>query len=983
MAFGAEPADALTPDRETRVTLNRYLPQIIQPLFTFDKDSSEFAKSTQPASILSNGSPKLEFVPGVGLQLRNIARSAANVFERTGAQTAYTGSLVALAPGFSFFDRFRQETLVDVAYTDAPLTGGAMLQKRVAASASWHSELTADAAAFPPPFEADDVTDIDRVLKTVDVHEPGTALQFYFFAPGAGTNTRTGIVRFYFTGPAGSDNVLKGFGQYCIKCLGDGAAILYERGFAYGTTTLTWARRLVFHYTNVVTSGAGYTITVDADAYQDCSTGSWKGRRISFGISQGRTGGAMIDLLIKNMITAIGGVAAGKTHDLANEFVVYECPLLTNEPVQPAPVRIDARRDCRIGILATPAAYETSGTLQDDAFTLPFIPTDDEPFYLEWYANIPTGCTAVAKLYDAATDTELADGTVTISDCLGGQKRYTVPGTFPSTYYVRLTLTGTGTKTPTVTKWRVTRAAVVDTPVATEVVFPEARAAAPSVALRVAGDVSIGGASDNPQSDTATVVLTDLKPISSAITQRSGTPIEIAVFKPSDNTLISVLHSGIIGRPDSQPFANADSSASGAYPSLGNFEVTMHSAGQWARVKRHLLPERMALWDQSAQKPSKVTDALTQMLEASGYLGYLDIPDKPIRLFGQSQEQLIVEPDTPVAELCQTLAHDYLGAYFIWDANAGTDGLWRLKTKPIAPYKILCRFVYGSHPGSLKIPVHLLSYGNATVDGETVPIIPMLREGPQDPGYRRHTEPPEGNSVTVYGAASSAVAAQGAGRLSQTWINFASYNALKIASGDPGYPDFANDPNALGEHVPIHIYDASLNTQGAVDFVCRRVAEYAGFARDVIRFKAPLIFVDDADDDLQTNVRPLRIGDAVQTSINSTIETWIVTRCSPQYTQDIYQTAEYELVTHSQITTYGIPMGALTPLKLEQKWKKMGARAATGLPKNARTGFAAARSVSVGHSQWMGLPMLAANRIQDIDPGSPTFGEFLFMVDYE
>lgn len=984
----------LTPDRETRITFDSYRRKVLQSAWAHDRQAGEMHRVPAHALVVGDIPRTVTYLPGVGMRMRSYHDDPHAVFELAGGvgSDLINPTKSMLAAGFYEIDLWKAKVLTGVAYTGVPVSGGHALQKRVGPGASWAMRNDADQTAFPSPFPGDDIVDLDRVLVTYDVHNPTVGLQFWFVVPSVQANGMGPIATIYFTGPAGGSALFRGYGQYAAKFFGSGIAKLYERGRNIESGVDVWARRDEFQFSLVMAPGQWCGVTIESNTHEDCSTGEWNGSRIVFGSIAPGSGflASTLSMLRSLAISVISGME--QAFDARKGTHIYSVPIYPGAVVHDAPVRLDIRRDARVIVSALNLKYITAGTFDEETITLPFraMPppsgVDDEPITIEWYGNTPYATTLTAAIHDAETGDELPDGETTITDCLGGQRVYPTPAGGYRKIFVRYTFAGTGTNSAILTHRRIYRDAVTEEPDGDEITIDSGETRDDGTLLsRSWSDISCEGPSEDAQGDTAAFTIADFAPEDDSIQIKAGTPIKLAVYRPSDDTLLSILHRGILGRPMITPMTG-DDDADG-YPGPGNASIRHTSMGEFARLRRRLAPERMALWDQEAQKPMKVTDVVVWLLKNAGE-SVMDVPDLPIRLFGVQQEHLIIEPSTPVADLIQQLLFDYLSAYLIFDPNSGSerDGMWRVVRRPKPPYRTLARFTR-EHPGASKLSTDLDAYGTSTIDGRTVGHIPILSINGQ-PSERRTVEAPEGNRVTVYGSApngSIVTATQGAAQLTQTAWNTKSYNVLNLNPGDDGYPVSTGNPEYLGEEVPIEVFDASLNTQGAVDWVCRRISEFAFPSRTRLTFIAPLVFIADEDDPYQINPRPLRFGDCVQV-LNRDGVTWddyVVSKVSPTYGHDVMQIAVYDLVTTTRVSEYHTPVSSLSKLKVGKVLGARAARTATGQPAHSGRGFALNRQMSIGHSTWMGLPTLDAPEIQNMDPDSATFGDFLTMMDYE
>jgi len=413
-------------------------------------------------------------------------------------------------------------------------------------------------------------------------------------------------------------------------------------------------------------------------------------------------------------------------------------------------------------------------------------------------------------------------------------------------------------------------------------------------------------------------------------------------------------------------------------PYKGNWkDYNVPCVGEWRRLADVLAPRRFTFFDRANDRPFKVTDAIRQLLSIAYPDTMIDVPDRPITLFSVTNQQFIIEPGDSVLPVIVRLASEYLGGWLVFDENAGTYGMWRILEQKLPTYNNLVRF-RPDHAGTGIITTVDGAYGTDTVGSQTV-LKTFIAHG-----ITSTTERPEGNCVAVFGgAAQESAASQGlnnSAMLVQVVYNVNSYNFLNLGSGDDGYPTPTANPDYLGYYAPIKVYDATLSTPEAVNWVARRVFQYACFGRKVLRFKAPLVLVTDSTDTEQVNPRPLRFYDPVQVWNGTSYDQYIVRDCSYTYTKDHIQMADYELVTTSVIDEFG----AVPPVKndIDQLMKLMKRSVFGSSP---WTQFFSSQQKQFGgySSDWMALPEPTIEPIQDLDNTSGTFGQFLPSIDFD
>ena len=961
----------ITRYRSTEVTFDGHLPEVVQEWFAYERRADAMAKGRTAEK--SN----VVLLPGAGWVLKPYIFDPGKTHETSagegGIQSVGAG-LMQVAASVAEFDTFRDPSLTGVTLSGAASGGSPMWQKRLSAGANWNSALDEDQKAYPSPNTSEDVAPMDRVAKTSGNFYPDDAVLLRFYVPGSPVTASGPLVTLYFTGPAGDDDAATGCGQYALKLNGDGLAVVYERKVGVLSSSM-WQKRHSFRWCPPqAVYAAMHSIAVGSDTVHLSSPDRYVGRRIYFRTSMGPT--TRSNTLLENLI-----VAAVDAIDSRSGFFdsVYDVPRLTQAATEVAPVRIDARRDVRVIAQVQKATYPTSGSLTDDVFSLSFFPTTDELFYVEWYATTPSGCAVDVKMYDADTDVELSNGTVTISDELGGQKTYT-PNDRQRNYYLKATLTGDGSKTPLLTEVRLFRNPVVETsPATTPKTFPTARTGLPKDAIRT---VNVSGPGDDPSHETMSLTVQDFVGGLDFLKVRSGMPVVVKTTYDANGSNKSVLFRGFVQNArGSKKFGGGRN-----YPDPWAYEWDVSAVGQWRRLQEHLAPKRFVWFDQSAGAPYKVTDAITLLIKSTGVpAADIDVADLPLRLFSQDGQDLVLEPGTPISDVIVRLAFDYLGAYIVFDANAGTNGKWRLLQAKEAPYNVLARFEH-AHPGNGKV----YADGAYADDTDTSPggnTQTIKRTFIRRKTLEHWVEPPEGNIVSVFGGARNAGAQaqghQGFALLTQVLVNVAGYDFLNLGSAHAKYPD-VEGADYLGRMVPIQVYDPSLSTQEAVDWVCKRIYRAACFSHKYLSFEAPLILVTDADDAEQTNPRPLRFYDIVEVrnEANDGYDKYIVASCSPAYTRDKVQMARYTLVTTSNLEQFA-SVQINEGLGRWRRAENYAAKRREGKTGRSPLGANSQAQARNAFADWMEQPEKGSAAIQDLDPASDTFGDVYWTLDFD
>lgn len=935
----------VTSNRNLRVTLDEHLPSVTQPFISMERGAVQMGIT--PLSEKTN----VHYLPGIGWALKANQFDRGKVQELTSAQSGVLGISNWLAHSSAVeFDSFRQQSLTGVSY-DAGVqsSGSPFIKKDVGSGNSWDANDVADVAAFPQPEPSEDTTDMDRFLVLDSNHEPTDALTLTFYVPGGALQSSGALLTFYFSGPAGSDDSVVGIGQYALKLIGSGLARLFEFDGA------EWTLRHIFRWAQSdVVFGATHTLAIVTNC---ADTSGYPGSVISmFPLTvveqSGDPGGSVV--------RAYASLAASqlRLQDAEKNGFIYRVPRKTIVPATIGPLRIDVRRDVRVQLQVSKATYPDSGVLFDDVITIPCYPDDSEPFYLDWWGQVPDGTTLTGSLYDAGTGLELSGEAVTVTDKNGGQKTYT-PNVGQRHYRVKIEFEtdSTNTKTPVLTHFTLSRAATFDTPGVAPVTSPQQDSNSlfrhTPTAFTIQGDNLDGGGRG------ADLVFEDIAGEVDILSDRGGIPIKIDTTYDSGGSNRSVLFRGYIASAEGGRVTGGD-----RYGGSNRRKYTVSCNGEWARLQEALVPQRYSWGNVETDSFSKITDIIRILLRTAYPSDMVNIPDRDIRLFSTSQDSYITEPGGRVLDVVQQFARDYLGSQVIFDDNAGTNGSWRLLEAKVAPYTSVARF-YQTPPEG-KLAAYDGTYGVTTV-GDQERVNTFVQKGT----WQRHLERAEGNFVCVVGGT------DGGARLSQIAVNVDSYNFLNLGSMDAGYPD-GSHADYIGRFVPIYIVDQTITTQGGVDWLTRRVYDFACHSRTRLSFEAPLILITDSDDAEQTNPRPLRTYDVVDVEeYDGSFVQYIVASVDIQIEKAHISMATYHLIRPSNMAEKAV----LPTSKSVARGMMRSAQQATGFGLQSNTNSSNNRDVKVDNL--MVMPELPADPIQDLDPTSGTFGDFYYMLDFD
>lgn len=860
-------AKGTTPGRKTVVTIDHPVFAVQQPAWWADLDYGLIGNASFP-------SMNVVMAGGIGWRLKEYQASLYYSHETSAADDAVYAMDVPTptAGGSGVFLKATQRAPSELTGVDVSrlrVSGDNFYQKKVADGDSWGVRLSADATAFPAPPDSDPdaddpapLVDMDRLAVSPLNHRPDEAFVFRFLTPGKPGDSSAEVARVYFTAIPGYNNQdkahgSKGNGHMSLHFFEDGTAYLNEE-----REDLTWAaRKKLYWHRAGEAAGTMHVVSIESDAAFDPATGLWTGTSIQFTFRSAPAG--------PRSFTDLRAATVDFADGLFHTAETYTIPKLAGS-VQPQleKIRVDVRRDIRAQFQVARHKYRPTGTLFTYPQKVPFqvyaTPDAMLPIYVTISGVIPPECSVNIGL--VCQDTGAACTLVsTQTDWIAGTKTGTyfqmgfTPVSDTSLYYAIIILNSSadGFKTPIVKRVSFVRNPVIKMTAATPVTAPIVQA------------FSVSGPSMDPSHETATLVLPDPKGLLARLDKRSDIPVRIEVqYDPEDATKTSTLFQGrIIKAPKS---IKGPKTTGSTYPvsRWGIYRPTC--LGEWARLSGRTTPKvyNFAGEGPDGKAPYKVTDMVRALLQGAGYVDHqIDVPDLGIRLFVQDGKagQLRVEPFTDIVPLIVELVRQYLGAYFLFDANAtnGGDpdlkaGCWRLIVPPSPPYRVLCNFVFGGNTGAVTAPE---SYPDDPVNEAKTTFI---RKWTVEP----YVEPAQGNYVIVDGVASAGDG--GTSDQKQTKqgpvIRHVIYNWPAADFGqqdtaypqpDPDHPDYTD-----GCPKPIHVSDPKLSTEEAVAFLARRIFDNT-HARKISPFEAPLVLVTDPDDPLQVRPRPLRFGDLV------------------------------------------------------------------------------------------------------------------------
>ena len=972
----------ITPNRKTIVTFDDPLPSPMQRAFAFDKEADEMALG--PASIQTD----VHNVPGVGWRLKGIQFDPGNVSEsndgNAGILTKASGELQT-ADGIEEFDTYRQALeLTGVSYSpDVPASGSPAIQKRVEAGGSFEKRLDADETSFVKPGSSEDPTDMDRIAVTSADHLPDGSIHIRFFIPGGVEFTGRNLITLYFTGPAGSTEADLGNGQYALKLYIDGTAILAERitDDLNATTVPTdidnWDARKIFQFAEShQVAGRSHFLSIVSDAAPEVSgSGGFSGKKIVFFFSSVKANSRRLQGVLR------AGVMRGARQDSSDNPTYYVPRRHNRIATQPAPLRMDVRRDMRPIIQLMKTTYPTVGVLRDDAIILPYrlAPGDgDDAIDLEVFGTFPPGTDVVPRLLNSS-GTEFAGGVPTIDTQSIKAIRYPVPvGLDERDVSIELQLSGDGSNTPTVRFYGINRATTFETPVSSPKECPD-READPAIFRTEITSAEVTLPAREMGEERATIEVADLADDLSVLRTRGKVPVRIELEYDeigSRTTIfrgyaINVRGERLLGKDPSRVFPSPEARA-----------YTIECAGEWTRLAEAQAPTRFTWQTESGGELDnyRITDIISVLLRIAYPIDRILIDSVDVRLLSSDPDAYRLEVGSPIDAVVQEFAKDYLGGWVYFDPSAGVDGLWRLGLPKAPDAQVLTRF-WIDHPGDGIHAVDYRSYPDVIQGDQTVKQT-FIRRGT----LVEWAEPPEANKVEVYGSASEEAATESgqssAMQLSQVAYNLSSYNPFNLDSSDPNYPDPAH-PDYLGREVAVRVYDAKLTSQKAVDWVCRRIFDLSCHTVYRYKFEAPLILVEDASDAQQVRPRPLRFFDFVEVqNMEGDWERWVVASVRILNSKHTMQMAEYELARPSNLDQLnGLFRADGASTRRKDALIMFGNRIA-GMADSSKMPTSTTKQASTNQGNWTGLPAIATADVQVLDTSDPNFGKFYFIPGF-
>lgn len=882
-------ATAITPNRALAVTFD--IPETVPQEFPvyFHRGASEIQpQDTEDVSRRSSGVWTLTPLNGLG--------------GRYGPETSvYEGAIVRaseliLAAGSAEVPRSRAITEISgvSASADVVAQGHWFIEKRKEAGGTWTSALSGVPNVYFAPLY-----NIDRILRTVGAgYDPDTGYMVNVLVRGPSLTHTDYLFGFEFGGPVLMSGPVTGYGRFYVVFHGNGLADLFEH---YNGD---WHKHSRWRYNAPKdTSGLkiGIQILPHAPGFLEIQTftigampekyaQSVYGTLNAIKVSQGDTSGASTHLY-----STIGRPPQA-----------FTAQNIARSTTGAGGVAFDLRRDLMCSLQVSRLIYPATGTLTDQAFTLPygygaahivrpFIDAYNFQKDLGDPGSVVTSATSVIQTASgaalpAATETHTWRG---VSTTMNG---FTPPGGVNAMRCV-ITLAntevGVKTHTPSLRGYKIIRNG-----------HQGERAPGEKRGGKLVR-FSMTGAGFEPEQETANLQIEDDFNQLEFLRSRGRVSVRVETPVGPDPNKRSIVWEGYTGRV----VALRKGKRGETYPSEQWRHLDIDGVGKWDRFRNRFFYQRLHFGNEdghpfspntTTKRPWKITDIIRFCLAIQGYEDdQLDIFDDPQRIhFGPHQtiDSIDVPPGTEILAYCKTLARDWLNAFLYWDANArpagGTrQGMWRLLRPPTGTETPVWHFT--STPPAASGPRLRADPRGYQASG------PYPRNiSPLYGDFRSYVIPPEGNVLTVSGGVPND-GKNGEKQIRETFFNAKSWNAPTHSYADE------TDIDYLGEIVPIEYVDITLGVgmpieaaRAAVRFVGTRIFNLACRGQKWFDFESIFVLLDatKVEPTIYTNPlythRPLRPGDLVTLEgLNVMIHS-----CQPMVHKDVIQRAHYECV---------------------------------------------------------------------------------------
>lgn len=868
-------SSALTPSRSTTVTLDTPETVVIERGIRIYRSGVEIAKRAAEGTANEDEHKGMKFWQSGCWTLEPLQYDISNIQETTAAL-----AFVIRAASFDFLQvnhnsanqnmfvemqNFAQSDLTGSSYAGTvPASGDYFLAKQIPADGSADPSTVSANSTFDSSgpsalsYPNDDVP-MDRSAVSTSQFRNNQGFVLRWHVPIC-PNT---YPRYLFTFM---------FGQYALVIGGSGVAYLWEYCQPAGGGGYRWVRR---------------------DKWRYAPQGTAPGTAHSMGIFPHTAPGG-INYLAFSDISADTGPQSNTSEQLSSRSAVlgehyYKVDqTVRGTDIDASPgyvtsenyIRLDVRRDLRphiqISTMGFPVVVEgVSGTLIDDSGVVGGV---------NWTGN--TNAVAITK-----TSYEYTGYTITAVVNDGNTQTTFVPGAdfFPQANFTFAS--SDGKDTPVLWAYGIFQQPMTST-------------ASPGAFTVAAKGYNVDFAAGDPQTESASINgVVDIAMAHTRLTKRErfAGVLSTTFLPPAGDTVNVALCGGILCGNESTR-KGVGRTTGGVDPAWREYVLTM--SGMWDRLKEFVEPPfpRMYAIDPTQSVATvltwKVTDALVDILKNAGCpSSQINIPDLGYRFWpGNSAkvEDLTVNPTANLADYAVKITRDYLGAYLHFEPNAGAAGQWIL--------------IFGTQPGedgSFTPVYNFLSAGATPESG----VGPPTAQGAfaadtsfiaSEPKYVNRRA--DANMIVV----TTGIPTTNANNLMQ--VQCSASNPLSYAvpgmttEPDPDHPDYLGYCKKITIIAPdLLTLDSTggyTSTLAAVQWVCRRLYNFLCHGQRIMRFRAPLVFIQDTSlsataSSSSGNWRPLRFQDPVSIDGDAT---WLVKSVRASYQNDRVQMAEYEII---------------------------------------------------------------------------------------
>lgn len=742
------------------------------------------------------------------------------------------------------------------------LFGDQFFTRSVPAGQTWDQPLSLEANAIPPITAS---YPLDPVMRSTALDEANTGYLLRLFVPGAGLQTPDVIFGFGFGGPVlGADSMAAhtGYGQFHLQLTGDGQAFLWE------FIDNDWTQVNHWYYNQPRdTPVAGIILRIIPHSPNFIEV---------YSSAVGHTG---------NVISYLAQLFQPELHPGGFGAFLHACKNRTDpmffdrgtlkEITGPGHVTIAVRRDLRMVWQVSRLGYPNLGTLRDGPFLLqPNVGNKHviqviQHTFDQFNAMTHAPLSFVGQFvqgFDGAvwntlpTDTEhYTWGGLDVAETgwvpPGGQNACRACFQFQNLQPI-----GKQYQTPNFYGYQIRRNPDIFTytpPGGQKTINPH-----------LFQRCSITGPGPQPDHENATLVVEDAANELATLRRTGRTSFRIeTTYDPAFPTETAILFEGYLGRPTSR----LQGKRGAIYPSPDWHEIEFSLLGKWARISHFhfqesvnysdngTTPRNRAMPELATHEPWKVTDFIRDIFYRLGFDDdQLDIPDQAIILYpgagGEEVTKLLQVPaGAYYVEVLETLARDWLNAYVLWDANAGTQGKWRVIPVPQGTETPVWHFVTTPPAAGARSPIRSAAYAPNTS--------PILRWGAG--GLQFYTVAPESNLVVVSGGFEQEMS----GNLSTTGAGIRPRRFERTLPEEVALSLDPPDPlDHLGYLDPLHIPEQAAD-QNTVDFIARRQFTIAAHGHLFAEFPCELVLIDaaaaDPDQYPVHKRRPLRAADLV------------------------------------------------------------------------------------------------------------------------